>query len=794
MTRPLDAPLPPHESPNPTPGVIDRAFVAWAVGVNLLLTVALFGGVLMAGSKTVVSLPGNDVTGYFSFVRTYGFEQLRQTGHLPFWNPRVFSGTPYFANPQAAMLYPPSLVHAFLPPAVAINVFVALHVFLAGAFTSLLARGRGLSRVAAIVAGAAFPLTGGYFMHVYVGHLGFVTFCWTPLILLAVDRLVRCGSARWLVIGALAVAMSVLGNHPQITYSTGLIAGVYLLVQLRSSPHPWRAVGLFATMYALGAGMAGVQLLPILQASKEFVRAGGISYDLATTGSLPPESLLTLAVPRLFGVWHGSPYTGRSLQWEASVYCGTAMFLLAAYGALRPSRNRAPLLILLAVTLVFAFGGFLPTYRLFHRVVPLLDHFRYPGRFRLFADLFLVLLAGQGLDLLLRCAPSRRRAVIGFATAAMVLVAVGLWLSQDAARAPDGTWASFVRTIGNGTEIFVPRETFTDPAIVRRTGAYAANQALWAAVAAGLLAGTVALVNRYPRAVYAVAAVAIIDVFLVARTFNVSGPISQGYPAEWRQAQERLKADERVLTNHLPLANRAMIRGADDVYGYDPLVLRRYAEFLAFTQGTDPARAEMTPTITRASPLFSMLRCRFLLARPQAPVVVEFANPLPHVLLVARSRVLPQRDRQFAAMADPSFNPREQVVLETPADPTPVPADDPGTAGVVRQTADELEIRASVKSPAILLITDAYAPGWTARSLDDVAAQPDYEVLPANYTLRAIPLAAGNHHLVVRYRPPGLVAGLALSVVSTGALIGVAMMIRRRAKTRVVAAAAPVAC
>ena len=42
---------------------------------------------------------------------------------------------------------------------------------------------------------------------------------------------------------------------------------------------------------------------------------------------------------------------------------------------------------------------------------------------------------------------------------------------------------------------------------------------------------------------------------------------------------------------------------------------------------------------------------------------------------------------------------------------------------------------------AVLLVTDAYAKGWRARALPG-SAQATYDVLPADYTLRGIPLAA----------------------------------------------------
>ena len=49
-------------------------------------------------------------------------------------------------------------------------------------------------------------------------------------------------------------------------------------------------------------------------------------------------------------------------------------------------------------------------------------------------------------------------------------------------------------------------------------------------------------------------------------------------------------------------------------------------------------------------------------------------------------------------------------------------------------------------------MTDAFAEGWQVRPLEQ-GPQAAYQVLPADYTIRGIPLAAGHHHLMLEYRP-----------------------------------------
>jgi len=52
------------------------------------------------------------------------------------------------------------------------------------------------------------------------------------------------------------------------------------------------------------------------------------------------------------------------------------------------------------------------------------------------------------------------------------------------------------------------------------------------------------------------------------------------------------------------------------------------------------------------------------------------------------------------------------------------------------------------------------------------SVQQKYNLMPADYILRAVPLAAGHHHLRVVYAPPSFPIGIALSVVAWATWLG----------------------
>ena len=117
-----------------------------------------------------------------------------------------------------------------------------------------------------------------------------------------------------------------------------------------------------------------------------------------------------------------------------------------------------------------------------------------------------------------------------------------------------------------------------------------------------------------------------------------------------------------------------------------------------------------------------------------------------------------------------SFDPRAEVILESTPVPPPAGVPFPGKATVTAETTDSLTVEADLPSAAVLVVTDTYSDGWKAHSLlrpGEGSAQTDYHVMPADYCVRAVPLAAGHHLLRLEYRPTAFLVGAWVSGVST---------------------------
>ncbi len=733
-----------------------------AIGLLAVLAAALTAEGLLSGGAKVMSSRYQDLPQHFLPWLEFGFGEIRK-GNFPFWNPRAFSGTPFFGAWESALLYPPNWLHLILSPGAAINAVIALHLFLAGLFTFLWSRRRGVSPAGSLLAGAVFMLSGPFFTRIFAGHMPPVcAMPWAAAILWALDGLIEKPSAGWALAGAACVGLQILAGNPQFVYYTGLAALIYGGLRLRDCPRPGAGLAGLAAVYAGGAALAAVQILPGLAAARESVRGGGVAREFAAQFALPWENFLTFLVPGVFGDLTAVPYFGRGYLWEFCLFVGVSSLALAAFAFKgKASLWRAPALSAAAV-LLLALGARLPIYDFLFRFLPGYALLRGTAKFGFLAALFLAHLAGQGHDRLKESASNRKPPAAALAVLSLLLAAGGIWTLAQASQPDAGNWPRLISALRETGETYLPGNISALPEFARESAAQAGRRCLGAAAVA--LAAAAALIFLTPaRAARALAGLAVAELLVFsmgARTFMRYPP---AYPAAWKEAVATAPPDSRFLHIDTALRNRGMSLGFDEVLGYSQLSPRRYLEFISWTQGLETSPSGQYPPITRLARIFSMLRLRTVFMDDKQRSVATLPSPFPRFLLLGDWTIKKGREEIFEALGGPDFNPKKTVILEREPVPAPAPGANDGTVRLVKEDTDSLEIEAELKNPAILLITDAFAQGWAAKA-NAPGPQNEYEVLPANFVLRAIPLAAGRHHFTLEYTPKGLKEGRAISL------------------------------
>lgn len=369
-------------------------------------------------------LTGIDAFTYFLPYWDYRMAALR-AGDLPLWNPYLFLGAPFLANPQAAVLYPPHWSLSWLTPEQALNWSAILHVWLAAGFTYTLGRRSfGLTRLAAWLGGLVFGLSGFALARVEnINQLN--ALAWLPALLWLHDETAHAlarpedpaarraarwrQSLRWGAALSVVIALQILAGHTQTTFINLVGLGLYAVARLgwrrpRGADLQRGLAPLLAVIPALL--LSAAQLLPTLELNGLGLRTGGLPFRQAVSFSLRPRLLAQTFLPP-FGGGLAEAFASEGYA-EFAGYTGIVALALAAVALRRAWRRRgaddAPRargpVALAAAGVFLALGAYNPVYYLLWRFVPGFDLFRAPARWLAFFALGVAVLAGAGLDAL----------------------------------------------------------------------------------------------------------------------------------------------------------------------------------------------------------------------------------------------------------------------------------------------------------------------------------------------------------------------------------------------------------
>lgn len=154
---------------------------------------------------------------------------------------------------------------------------------------------------------------------------------------------------------------------------------------------------------------------------------------------------------------------------------------------------------------------------------------------------------------------------------------------------------------------------------------------------------------------------------------------------------------------------------------------------------------------------------------------------LPRAFLVSNAELSQDDDATLTRLRDPAFDPAQTVLLATGEPSSPASGGTPpGVVEVVASRPESLHLRLQSSAPATLILADAWYPGWEAR-LDGKRIP----IWRADLLLRALPVAAGQHDLILTFHPRSLRLGAAISLAT---LLLVALLVWWRAWRRVVQA------
>ena len=732
------------EEKTPVPSNTPPSRLSSGAAAVLLASVTffLFHSFLNFSTQDVLSCWDQDIRKQFLGWYQFGFGELKK-GHFPLWNPHLFCGAPFFGGFQSALLYPPNWLFLCFPIAFALNLSVALHVFLSGWFTFLWIRKRGSHPASACMAAFMYMFGAAYFLRIMAGHLPHLwSMAWIPLLFLSLEGWRDERKSPWLFLGAFSLAMQVFAGHIQYVYYTVLVSALYVLLTLPETKRKLSALGGFAVIYGGAALLAAVQLLAGWEAAGEGIRTRPLSIDVLDALDMTPERLWCLFMPNFFGSW--GDYWGGGLYYEGVLFLSLTGWILALYALAASPRKEKRILggIALFLTLL-AVGKRTPLFGFFCKYFPLFGSFRGIGKINILISLCLIVLASMGMDEIFKGPPS--------------LKGLARWTAWGGGLFSLLAFVFFVTPRCGGGVLFKQFLSHSDSM---------ARSLLICGILIGLLALISKASARWKGFRWGFLALSFFELFFFAESnmpfFNLKDWTEE--EAQIQRIYDRDPGNYRIWAQTTDLA---MGTGGLDIWGEDPMNLYRYARFAAATQRLDLSQdALLKPFFHDFSKPLGLVRLRYLLKRENGRWTAEKTGlkEAPRTFITDRFQVLDPAE-VLKKTSEGSFDFQKEVLLES--DPGIQPA-----AGALRSrlavsdlSTDKIEIRADVNKPAVLVVTDNYSRGWRVEPFSS-SAQKAYRVMPANGFQRGIPLAPGSHHFLLEYRPLAFVIGKWVSILA----------------------------
>lgn len=682
-------------------------------------------------------------------------------GHFPLWNPWAFAGAPFFANPQTGLLFPLTWLAWVLPLPLALTLIAVLKLSAAGLAMYWCLRVFALGRAAASLGALVFMLNGP--LVVWLQWPFASAMIALPLVLGATERLRARRDARAVLALALAVALSLVAGYPQTAVHGLGLAAAWTLCRLRGAAGGALRFGArIAAATTLGTALAAVQLLPFLEYLRESSALFYRSHWMPVL-SLPGRTAVALLMPYYYGGPGGEVFWGEWNFNEMTTTVGLVPWVLlpvaavaawsrvetrfflgaAAFAALTlwdipgiPSLARLPLLSLITSTRIAAVWA-----------------------------LALAALTALGLD-----------AMGSAAAAARVRARIGLRLAFPAAAA-----FGFLSIAADDATLALVQTTVPVPAqyvawlVLMTLGALAVLRAL----------GDGRLGARRIVLLLSVQLASALPLVLGSNPVIEARWLYPTTPAIAHLQRQAAEEGGRVLLG--TPRNLGMLYGLREVAGYDAITPRR-VELLA-SPNADlglTGNGMLTVSTGFASPVFDLLSIRWVLGPPGAPApaphlaldydgaearVWRNDRALPRAFLVGQARACVEEGLAPALLGQGAIDFRREVLIAGCEGLPPSHAPEAARVIIVADEPERVIVRAGSDTPAWLVLTDTWFPGWRVR-VDGA----EHRLWRANHAFRAVWLPAGTHEVEFRYEPRSLAWGLGLSalgaVLSGGLALG----------------------
>lgn len=750
------------------------AQVSIALAVTLLIFAKLLYDLYAATDSGLNPNIANDAFNWAWPYYSYASASIR-SGALPLWNPYTALGSPFVADLSVALFYPINWITLLIDVPTALLLVQFLTVIIGMASMYGYTRYLQLTWPASILCIVLFAYA--LFTETFHPVMG-SSFCWFPALLWLAHRFFDSpGTTNALSIGVV-LALCFLAGFPNFFLYTCMILFVYSAVVLLAA---WPQIGLsgIASRIALlvpalllMVGLIAVQLLPAYELSTFSVRAieSGSAYQ---NESVFEKFSLALMFRNHLQTELAYLYALGDIPIHSGIYYLGAALLLLPF-AFTSKRYRTASIALGASFIfmsLFMISTKVPELA-FLQKIPLADSLRIHGRGIAYTQCLLIVLAGVGLSALYERVQhakdiSRLHALLGTG----LFVAYAALVQMFAFDIPDNNGFSISFTVCTLLIAFI---------MLHRDGSSWVVRCFWIIALVIVVDVSVHRSNRF-----------LVPAFARGEDSFVKSNLGQANPGSDHYRVLFVPGREGMAYQ---LANVGLRYKVANISAYSPMVLARWENFIRYLAGEKEYDLIMSRSLNKRfygaiipsmhrllankSRIFDLTSVRYWFFRSATK---ENENALPRAYAVRHFIQTQDESASLAAIKANLAVMANTVVLENASPsfasaPRPVSTDQTDVV-IQRHSAQRVDLEVDVTEPSIVVLTDAFYPGWEA-FVDDEATP----VFRANSVFRAVEVPPGKHRVSFRFHSDSLYWGTVITLISLALVI--ALVLREGARRR----------
>jgi hypothetical protein len=201
-----------------------------------------------------------------------------------------------------------------------------------------------------------------------------------------------------------------------------------------------------------------------------------------------------------------------------------------------------------------------------------------------------------------------------------------------------------------------------------------------------------------------------------------------------------------------------------DIQGYDPLILRRYMQYVNKSQHVPPDNkvVNMHYIADLDNPLINMLNLKYTIDCNSKKITKRNAF-VPRAYIVHQA-VVKDDQEILDYMMRHDFDPLKTLVFSSQSKAQNISTQD--TRGdpkeicqILSYTCDEIIVDVKLNAPGFLVMSEINYPGWKA-----YVNGKEVSILTGNYIFRVLPLPKGHHDVLLKFDPDSFRMGLIISV------------------------------